>query len=323
MAIDKETLNPKDYPEHRDDDDDQEVDRGDDGIEEDEEEEDKPEKKPAEKKSKDKPNEEEDGEEEDEEDEEDDEEEDEKPAKGTTVPLHVLRKAQDKRRQAEARAADLERRLNEQNDTKSERQKTEFEKLTKRMDELYEQVEEARAEGKSAVAAKLQRELDGIREKMSTGQAAMLATKRALEAQNLVAYNSLVAELEVIDPRFDQDDDSYDEDLVERVGELTEAYEARGLSSPDALRKATRLILGKDVFRESRNLARPEKKEEKKVESRKTDTKKNLEAKRKQPPEDREKVKERPGHIDPRKISEEDFDKLPESKKRELRGDFG
>ena len=153
------------------------------------------------------------------------------------------------------------------------------------------------------------------------------AAKEATKQANLQAYNSLVNVLEGVDPRFDEDSDEYDEELVERVSELTEAYEAKGLSAPDALRKATKLVLGVDPFRPAKSLARDEKKEDKKEKekpaARKTDVKKNLNAQKKQPAEEPGDHKEKTGKIDPMKLSDADWDKLPESKRRELRGDFG
>lgn len=328
MHVEKDTLNPKDYPDHEDDD--TKVDRGDTGLDDEteEEEEEKPaaKKKPAKKPSKkDEAVDEGENEEEEEEEEAEEEDDDETPERSTMVALSVLKKAQAKRRAAEERAKELERKLNAQEETKSDRQKEQFDKLTARMDELYEAVEEARATGDKKEAAKLQRELDDIRGRMTQAQASMHATRQALQAQNLHAYNALVAELEVIEPRFDESADEYDEDLVERVAELTEGYEAKGMHAPDALRKALRLILGVDPFKESRRLARDVKKpveEKEKVAARKTDVKKNLEAKKKQPPEERDGNKEKSGVIHAAKLSEEDFDKLPKSKLRELRGDF-
>ena len=325
--------NAKDFPSH-DAADDLE-DRGDAGLNEEEEQEEqeeeeveddkKPEKKAPKKKtsSEEEDDEEADDEEDEEEDEDDEDEGDKKP---TMVALSVLKKAQAKRRAAEDRAKELEKKLQVQEDTRSDRQKQQFDKMNERLEELYEAVEEARRVGDSKEAAKLQRELDGIRNKMTSAQATMMATKQALAAQNLQAYNALVAELEVIDPRFDESAEEHDEDLVERVAELTEGYEVCGMGAPEALRKALRLILGVDPFKEGRRLARENKKPEKegkKVDVRKTDVKKNLDTKKKQPPEERDTNKERVGKINPASLSEEDFDKLPKSKIRELRGDFG
>lgn len=255
----------------------------------------------------------------DDEDEEEEEEEEEEEDRKSSVPLHVLRKSQAKRREAERRVQELEERLKALEGDKSDRQKQKFDKLNARMDELYEQIEDARAEGRTKDAAKLQRELDGIRSEMTKAEAAWYATKQAVAQQALAAYNALVAELETIDPRFDQDSDEFDEDLTDRVADLTEAYEARGMNAPEALKKALRTITGVDPFRERPRLAREEKK---KVPPRKTDIARNLAAAKKQPPADKAATKERAGEINPLKLSEKEWDELPESTRKKLRGDF-
>lgn len=323
--------NPHDFP--REEDAEHLEDRGDVLTEEEEEEEEEQPEKPAKKAAKkvvkkkakaeeeeeEEPDEEEE-EEPDEEEEEDEEDEDADKNKAGTVPLHVLKRSQQKRRQAEERLRALEDKLNQQSDDATDRQKAKFEKTVARMEELYEQVEEARAEGRTKDAAKLQRELDGIRSDMTRAEAAYHATKQALAQQNHVAYNALVSELEVIDPRFDENADEFDDDLVERTSELTEAYEAKGLSAPEALRKALRMILGEDPFRTGRRLQKEEPK--KKAAPRKTDVAKNLETKKKTPPEDKQGSLEKKSSVNPLKLSDEDFDKLPEATKRRIRGDF-
>lgn len=312
MSVDKDT-DPNNYP--RDDDRaDELVDRGDELPEQGEEEEEEHVEETAERATKKKA-----VKEEDEEVEEEEEEEEEEEVRKSSVPLHVLRKSQAKRREAERRVQELEERLKALEGDKSDRQKQKFEKLNSRMDELYEQIEDARAEGRTKDAAKLQKELDSIRSEMTKAEAAWYATKQAVAQQALAAYNALVAELEVIDPRFDEDSEEFDEDLTDRVADLTEAYEARGMNAPEALRKALRTILGVDPFRERSRLLREEKK---KVAPRKTDIARNLAAAKKQPPADKAATKERPGRINPLTLSDKEWDELPESTRRKLRGDF-
>ena len=318
--------NPSNFP--SEDDIIDENDRGDTVDENEEEEVEKPDdekapakKAPAKKKEEDEPDEEE--EEEDEPDEEEEEDEPDEDTSGKTVALHVLKKAQAKRRAAEQRVAELERQLQQRASETSDRQKQEMAKVEARVEELYEQIEDARAEGRTKDAAKLQRELDGINQDLTRKQAAWLATKQALESQHLATYNALVGELETIDPRFDENSDEFDEDLVDRVSELTEGYESKNVPLPDALRKALRLIIGVDPFREGRKLRAEDKKPPaKKAVAKKPDLKKNLDAKKRQPPEDRGSEVERNTEVDPLKLSDEEFEKLPDATKRRLRGDF-
>ena len=305
-------LNPANYPSEKDAED--LIDDGSTPSEEEEQEEeeqpvkkDPPAKKPAKK------------------EEDSEEEEDSGERKPHMVPLSALKKEQRRAAEAVRKAKEAQERLEAFEREKSDRQKADFEKVDKELAKLYDDVEEARAEGRTKDAAKLQREIDRINGELTRAQAAWLASKEAVKQQNLLAYNSLVKVLEEADPRFDENADEYDGDLVDRVAELTEAFEAKGLAAPEALRKATKLILGEDPFRANRPLARDDKKAAAKPEKkgRKTDVAKNLSAQKKQPAEEPADHKEKNSTIDPTKLTDDDWDKLPESKKRELRGDFG
>ena len=329
-------LNPDNYPNERDAENLEDDGSNPDQEEEEQEEEEQPAsrrtaKKAGKKADKKEESEEEESEEEESEEEESEEEEDEEgeesaDKKPVSVPLSALKKAQRRAVQAQQQAEALQKRLDALEKDKTDSQKKEFEKLESQLDELYEKVEEARAEGKVKEAAKLQREIDRINGDMNRAQAAWMATKEAVRQQNLMAYNALVRSLEEVDPRFDQEHDDFDAELVERVDELTQAYEAKGIAPPDALRKALKVIVGKDPFRaaNAKTLEREAvKKNAAKSAARKTDVGKNLSAQKKQPAEEPGDHKEKDGKLDPLKLSEADWDKLPESKKRELRGDFG
>ncbi len=289
-------------------------------------------KKPAEKDPEDEedeedPEDEEDEEEPEDEDDEEGEDKDDK-KKSTTVPLSALKKQQRIARQNQDRARQAEERLRQLEGSASDKQKADMQKTAEKLEGLYESVEDLRAEGKTKEAAKVQREIDDIRDGMTRNQAAYLATKQAVQQHNLMAFNSLVKELEYVDSRFDEDSEDFDEELVESVSETAEAFEAKGMSAPDALRKAARIVLGEDPFRKGAKLARdakskPAEKDKKSEKRIKTDVQKNLDAMKKQPPEEKSKNKEKAIDLDVSKLSDEDWEKLPASKKAELRGDNG
>ncbi|MDI2601464.1 hypothetical protein, partial [Listeria monocytogenes] len=81
--------------------------------------------------------------------------------------------------------------------------------LETKLDKLYEDVEEARAKGETKEAARLQRELDKMKDGMTRAQAQAIATREAVRAADTRAFNSLVKELESLDPRFDPESDDY------------------------------------------------------------------------------------------------------------------
>ena len=277
-----------------------------------------PAKKQAAKKAPAKKEEEEDEEDDEEEDdEEDDEEEDKGKNKGakSNPRLERMRTQRDRARE-ELNAA--QRRLAELENKQTDAAKEKLDKITKRRDELYDLVEDARAKGETKAAAKYQRELDEINANMTRSQAQYAAVRDAAAAAAVREYNATVRELESLDPRFDTTSRKYDEDLVNEVDELTQAFEARGMSPADALRKATKVVLREDPFAPGKRRASLDREE------RKTDKKANAAAAKRQPVEEPGATREKSNkQIDFSQMSEKDFDALPESKLRELDGSMG
>ena len=189
------------------------------------------------------------------------------------------------------------------------------------LDDLYDKVEELRAEGKTAEAAKAQRKIDTIRDNMTRAQAGAYAAQQAVKQTETNAYNAMVRELEYIEPRLDPESDEFDEELLTDISELVSGYESKGDILTDALRKACRLVLREDPFRKSRSLARAAKNAAaekggapKKAAKRATDVDKNLSAAKKQPPEEPGNRAEKPTEDpDMNRISEADFDALPKA----------
>lgn len=304
-------------------------DLGNDLVEDEEEEESA--KKPAKKAAKkpEKKVEKDEEEEEEEEDEEEEEEEDEEEAPEEDPERAKLAKKLARvgraREQMEKQLNQLRSQLAEQNRDKSEAAKQKVEKLAAELEDLYDKVEEYRAEGKTSEAAKAQRRIDEIRDGMTRNQAAAIALNEAISQTETRAYNQMVRELETLDPRFDPDHDDFDQDLLDSIGELVEGYEGKGMALTDALRKACKLVLREDPFLKGRPLSREEKKREpdKKVE-RKTDVKKNVAAAKKQPPDTPNARREKPdADVDMATISEKDFDALPEATLRRILGSEG
>ena len=261
--------------------------------------------------------EEDDEEDEEEDDEEDDEEEDKGKNKGakSNPRLERMRTQRDRARE-ELNAA--QRRLAELENKQTDAAKEKLDKITKRRDELYDLVEDARAKGETKAAAKYQRELDEINANMTRSQAQYAAVRDAAAAAAVREYNATVRELESLDPRFDTTSRKYDEDLVNEVDELTQAFEARGMSPADALRKATKVVLREDPFAPGKRRASLDREE------RKTDKKTNAAAAKRQPVEEPGATREKANkQIDFSQMSEKDFDALPESKLRELDGSNG
>lgn len=153
---------------------------------------------------------------------------------------------------------------------------------------------------------------------MNRSQAAMLAARETMQQVELRAYNTMVRELEALDPRFDPDHDDFDEELLDDVSELVESYEAKGMLATDALRKACKIMLREDVFSKRPSLKRAPKPAQKAA-ARKTDVERNLRTAKRQPPEEPGARSERAAELpDMATISEADFDALPESTLRRI-----
>ena len=280
------------------------------------------EKAPAKKAAGKKEESEEEEEESEEEEEESEEEEEDKAAGDKNAQLaKKLARTARARAKLEDEVRELRGRLSQQDQTRSEAAKEQLEKLETRLDTLYEEVEEHRSRGETKLAAQKQREIDKINSGMTRQQAAAIAAKQALEAGELRVYNTMVSELESTDPRFDKDHDDFDEDLVNDVQDLVEGFEAKGVALSEALRRACKIVLREDVFSKNYRANRPDLKKADTPKARKTDIKKNLEAARRTPPDEpgsnREKAAELP---DMERISEKDFDALPESVLNRLLG---
>jgi hypothetical protein len=222
-------------------------------------------------------------------------------------------KAKAKQLAAETRAAELEAQLlaQQQQNNQSEA----FKKFTNKVNELYEDVEKARAEGDATKAAKLQRELDELRDNANRSRAEWFATQTALKAQQEAAYNAVVDQVELLAPELNPNSDEFDEDMLAEIDSLTKAFEAQGQDSVRALKRALKATLGKDIFAKQADLR------DKKVEPKKTDIAKNVAAIKKEPP-DVKVAPEKEQKLDASKLTDEEYAKLPASTRARLRGDY-
>ena len=264
--------------------------------------------------------EEEDGEEEEEEGGEEEEEEEQEDPRLKQLSKKLTRTGRARERlQIEVDA--LRKQLDEKTNAVSDAGKKRLEQLNEELDGLYTKAEEHRAKGETAEAAKAQRRIDQIRDGMTRAQSAAYATKEALDATDLRAYNMMVQELEALDPRLDEEHEDYDEDLVEEIGELTDAYQAKGLTLSEALRKAAKMALKEDHFSKAKSLKRDPKKPDAKLPPKKTDIVKNLKDAKKQPPEDPGALRDKSSQLpDVANMTDEEFAKLPQATQDRLLG---
>jgi hypothetical protein len=262
--------------------------------------------------------------------------------RGIRVPKFRLDAVTARAKAAEQRAQELEARLaalEEQSKApqatqQQAPQKSAAETHAELMDSYDERIAEAIAEGNSKEASKLMRESRMAQESYfneqmtsrfqeTTQQATRQATSQAQEAARMEA---ILDQLEEQFPVFAEGSEEYNQEVNDKVLEVQQAYIKAGRAPSDALVEAVNLVLpsfgyGSDVDEVA---AKPSKA----VTKRETNVKQNVEAAKKQPPDvssvgdDSDTAGIKGQTFDPTQLTEEEFDALPESKKRELRGDF-
>lgn len=155
-----------------------------------------------------------------------------------------------------------------------------------------------------------------------------------------VRLDMLIDSLEDKYPQLREGSDEYDEDLVEEIGDLRTAFEARGLSSSDALKRAVKYVLrdeGTSTRQVNADVEKAAEKADKAADkaadvgrSRRAEAvRRNLETQRRQPA-DTHKAPGLDSHkagggIDLESVasmSDKDFDALPEATLKKLRGDY-
>lgn len=249
--------------------------------------------------------------------------------KPAMVPQKRMKEAVDKERKAreasEAKLKEAEEKIEEQNrgvDTK---------KLASDIEDLDELLDKAIADGDAVAKKRIRGE---IREKQMTlarAEAAALSAQATAIAVERVRYDALVERLEKDHPAMNPEDDAYDEEVIAEIVDLKSAYEAKGDSSSEALKKAA-----KYVFKQQKAEAKEEKEEvaaldddeesEEAQALREKAIKRAQEAKRRQPASTDKggKASDKSGggmkgNVD--KLSDDEFDKLDPKDIARLRGD--
>jgi hypothetical protein len=246
------------------------------------------------------------------------------------VPYPRFKAMVQKANDAASRVKALEDEITRLKGSKSE---AETKELDTKLDDLYEKVEQARGLGKTQEAAKIQREIDTINRQLSSAAASTEAAQVALAAARAAQYDSFVEAVELKFPELNPESEHYDEDMAEEVRDLTSAYIAKGMPEVAALKKAMVYIYRDEDVLKNGTAASYEKKEEKVAP--KNDKKEKVAAERKNvagrvatanktPPrtEDAGRNNGTDVKIDVTKMSDDDWDKLPESTKARMRGDF-
>lgn len=246
------------------------------------------------------------------------------------------------RREAETatkRADELEAQL------KANQGIVDVEKLESRIDDAEEELEKARADGNAEKAAALRREIRSINRQISDSAAAAHAARATAVAVEQIRYGALVSQMEVEHPELNPDlEDQYDQAVVDELTEFKSAFEAAGHSSSESLKKALKAVYrggpapkkeaAKDDAGEEETAEELEAKAKKATDAAKLASErkeaaiaKALADKKKQPSDtkkaglDSDKAGQKGLDKPVSKMSEKEFDALPEDERKRLRGD--
>ena len=242
------------------------------------------------------------------------------PVPNAAVRLDRMREQRDRERAARE---DAERRLAalEMASKPAEPAVDPLKVLDGEIDSLYEQVEEARLDGDAKLAAQLQRQLDTKKEERIEFKTERVVSRSTVEASENARYDSLLDQLEseisVINPRHDD----FDPEAVKALEFYVAAHEKMGMSATRALIAARNVVFG--AARAPAQAAAPPATAGKPP-VKKTDLGKVADTQRRQPPDVANKGSDKDDiTIDPDKLSDEEWDKLPKSKRAAMRGDHG
>ena len=249
------------------------------------------------------------------------------------VPSYRLRQANTARERAEARAAELEAQLAQLSGTGKSEDPVKV--IDAELEQLYEQVEEARAEGRVKDAAKLQKTIDSKNREVTELRSTRIATQQALRAAEAAAYDATVSELEAKFPELNPDNEElFDPDLADEVLDLRDGFiKAKGMKPKDALKKAIAYVFKPEVLETgtaplyAKNKEGGQKKDKAKEAGAKRKAeavKTNIKANGRQPArmDGTGKADTKAEKLDPKTLSDKDWDALPESTLARLRGDY-
>ena len=181
-----------------------------------------------------------------------------------------------------------------------------------KIDELDTKIEEARKDGDADSVVKLVKEQRTYERSMYSQIAKEEAAGAGTAAQQAVAFDSLVDKLEQDYPVFNQDSKEFDQDLVNEVLDMHEAFVAKGDAPAVAMAKAVGYILPEKPSSNVRN----------------TDTAKNLKAAQAQAPSlggvgaGSDAGGDSGDGADVASMTQSEFDALPDATKKRLRGDL-
>lgn len=251
----------------------------------------------------------------------------EKDDKAITIPKDRFDKAVGKARAEAAAAAkradELQAKLDAQNGT------ADAAKIEAKLDKLEDDLEAAIADGNVEAKKRIRAEIRAANQQLAEGRAAAHATRASAVAIEQIRYDALIDRLEAEHPELNPEDDSYSEEIVTELWDIKEAFEAKGASSSEALKKAIKVYYkgSPAPAKEDKEDKGDDKGDDEAAKRREAAIKKALETKKKQPSDtkkvglDSDGAGKKDDKIDLTKLSDAEFDKLTPEQIKAARGD--
>ena len=239
-------------------------------------------------------------------------------------------KARGKLEKAEERLRELESQLQQRAAAdppaaaKYEAPRDPVAEIEAQLDGLYEQVEDARADGDTKLAASLQRHIDRGNVQIAEIKASRIAQATAANTSESSRFNALLDVAEAMIGAVNPESPDYSAAKVEALEAMVVGYERQGLAPSAALAKAVNAMFDVDLLAKPKKGAAPSAAEPpaKKPEPKKPDAKKAVETAAKQPPStDGMGVNKDDSKLRIADLSDDEFEKLPEATKARYRGD--
>jgi len=236
------------------------------------------------------------------------------------LPKHRYDRMAARARAAEERIRELESKLTTRQQTDAAATPAGDDGYPQQLEELDSQIAGAMKDGDADKVAALFRQRTAVERDYITSLTSVARNEAAAISVDQVNLDRLIDNLEETYSVLDPDSDQYSEAVVNDVLELQSAYISTGKYTPyRAMLKAVGVL-----FPDNNETEAPAPKPV----ARKTDVRKNVDAARRTPPSlaktglDSTAAGEGSGKVDVKKLSEREFEALPETTKRRLRGDY-
>lgn len=234
------------------------------------------------------------------------------------IPKHRYDSAKERAREAERRLAEYEAKQKQPEATEADAPEDDYEAQLVALDTKHAK---SLADGEYEEAAKFAQQARGIERQMYRAEAEAMARQSSTATREEMRLDAAVDALYVQYPSLDPDGGTFDQDKTDEVLRLQGAFASAGSTPTEALYEAVRYALGTAPVEAEAPAPKAE------VEKRKTDLKKNVDTDKAQPPS-LDKVGDNNGKHgvtealpDPMQMTEDEFNALPESTLRKMRGD--